>query len=173
MAHTSKVPGLQRLGEISTSDIPSNGRNYLQFWQQQQLGETNGRGGGGGGGGKIRFYRDNQAVVKAWQSKAPKNHNLANLYRKLFLLAAKNNFNISQHISLDYLMILLMRLLLGVAKHQIQLYGSIYIHYTELSVQSPIMSYSLLQSHKVSHTKSNTILYCSIYTIRNCLYSLP
>ena len=46
-------------------------------------------------GEKIRFYCDNQAVVKAWQSKAPKNHNLANLYRKLFLLAAKNNFNIS------------------------------------------------------------------------------
>ena len=46
-------------------------------------------------GKKIRFYCDNQAVVKAWQSKAPKNHNLANLYRKLFLLAAKNNFNIS------------------------------------------------------------------------------
>ena len=29
MAHTSKVPGLQRLAEISTSDIPSNGRKEL------------------------------------------------------------------------------------------------------------------------------------------------
>ena len=46
-------------------------------------------------GKKIRFYCDNQAVVKAWQSKAPKNHNLATLFRKLFLLAAKNNFNVA------------------------------------------------------------------------------
>lgn len=46
-------------------------------------------------GKKIRFNCDNQAVVNAWQSKAPKNHNLANLFRKLFLLAAKNNFNVS------------------------------------------------------------------------------
>ena len=46
-------------------------------------------------GKKIRFDCDNQAVVKAWQSKAPKNHNLANLFRRLFLVAAKNNFNVA------------------------------------------------------------------------------
>ena len=46
-------------------------------------------------GKRIRFYCDNQAVVKAWQSKSPKNHNLATLFRKLFMLAAKNNFNIA------------------------------------------------------------------------------
>ena len=50
-------------------------------------------------GKKIRFDCDNQAVVKAWQTKAPKDHNLATLFRKLFLVAAKNNFNVSlQHI---------------------------------------------------------------------------
>lgn len=45
-------------------------------------------------GKKILFHCDNQAVVKAWHSKAPKNHKLATLFRKLFFLAAKNNFHI-------------------------------------------------------------------------------
>jgi hypothetical protein len=40
-------------------------------------------------------YCDNQAIVHAWQAKAPKNTAITSLCRTLFFLAAKNNFNIS------------------------------------------------------------------------------
>lgn len=44
---------------------------------------------------KILIHCDNQAIVQAWQSKSPKDQALAKLFRKLFFLAAKGNFNIA------------------------------------------------------------------------------
>lgn len=44
---------------------------------------------------KILFHCDNQAVVQVWQAKKPKDKSLASLCRKLFFLAAQNNYTIT------------------------------------------------------------------------------
>ena len=43
---------------------------------------------------RICFYCDNQAIVLAWQGKSSKQSKLATLFRKLFFVAAQNNFTV-------------------------------------------------------------------------------
>ena len=44
---------------------------------------------------RILFHCDNLAVVQVWQAKKPKDKSLASLCRKLFFLAAQNNYTVT------------------------------------------------------------------------------
>ena len=44
---------------------------------------------------RICFCCDNESIVKTWQRKSGKHPQIANLFRRLFLLAANHNFTIA------------------------------------------------------------------------------
>ena len=46
-------------------------------------------------GKRICFCCDNQAIVKSWERKSVKHPQIADLFRRLFLLAANNNFTLA------------------------------------------------------------------------------
>ena len=43
----------------------------------------------------IRFFCDNEAIVKAWKKQPSKHPAIASLMRTLFLIAAQNNFTVA------------------------------------------------------------------------------
>ena len=77
LVHISKVPGSWAHGHSSNRLIQSSGKNSLRLLRQHMV------------------YCDTLAIVQVWQAESPKYRAPAKLCRKLFFLAAKNNFNVA------------------------------------------------------------------------------